>query len=251
MPSYTLLTARDAERFRELVNRMPRAEGPEFLEHDRSVVQYWSLLNEAFPDNQFCLVDEGTGMAAGFGRSIPLSFDGDWIELPAEGLDWALEKGFADQAAGRKSTVMSALYIEIAETHRGRNLSAQMLATMREIARSQGFAHLIAPIRPSLKSRYPLIGIETYLNWKTPEGLPFDPWLRVHVRAGGQVLLPCPRAMLVEGTRGQWANWTGMAFPGDGDYIIPHGLVPVRVRGDLGEYVEPGVWVLHEILKEK
>ena len=42
-----------------------------------------------------------------------------------------------------------------------------------------------------------------------------------------------------------------MAFPGDGDYIIPHGLVPVRVRGDLGEYVEPGVWVLHEILEEK
>lgn len=249
MPSYTLLTARDAERFRELVNRMPRAEGPEFLEHDRSVVQYWPLLNETFPGNQFCLM--GEGMAAGFGRSIPLSFDGDWTELPAEGLDWVLEKGFADRAAGRAPNLMSALYIEIAETHRGRHLSGQMLAAMREIARAQGFPYLIAPLRPSLKSRYPLIDIETYLGWRTPEGLPFDPWLRVHVRAGGQVLLPCPRAMLVEGTRDQWAAWTGMAFPGDGDYIIPHGLLPVRVRGDLGEYVEPGVWVLHEILEEE
>ena len=247
MPNYSLLTAREAERFRELVNGMPRVDGPKFLDHDEAIVQYWALLDETFPDNQFCLVDEGTGMAAGIGRSIPSSFDGDWTDLPAEGLDWVLEKGFADQAAGRTPKLVSALYIEIAKTHRSQHLSAQMLAAMGDIARLQGFRHLIAPIRPSLKSRYPLIDIETYLDWKTPDGLPFDPWLRVHVRAGGRVLLSCPRAMLVKGTRDQWADWTGMEFPGDGDYIIPYGLVPVRLRSDLGEYVEPGVWVLHEI----
>jgi len=52
--------------------------------------------------------------------------------------------------------------------------------------------------------------------------------------------------MSVSGTRAEWADWTGMAFPGDGDYAIPYGLVPLRVRGNEGKYVEPGVWVLHE-----
>jgi hypothetical protein len=248
MAPFTLLTARDAKRFHELANRMPRAEGLEFLEHDGAVAQFWPRLNASFPENQFCLIDEGTGIAAGIGKSITLAFDGTWADLPTEGLDWAVEKGFADRAAGRTPNLMSALYIEIAETHRGQHLSAQMLAAMREIARSQGFQTLIAPVRPSLKSRYLLIDIQTYLAWTTPEGLPFDPWLRVHARSGGHVLHPCPRAMVVKGTRAQWAEWTGMAVPGDGDYIIPYGLVPVRVRGDLGEYIEPGVWVLHEIL---
>ena len=246
MENYTLVTARQGERYRQLVDDMPRAEGPEFLEHDTALVQHWSLLREAFPEFQFCLLDEGTGMAAGLGRCMPLAFEGAWSELPEGGLDWVLEKGFADRAAGRAPNLVSALYIEIADTHRSQHLSGRMLASMRQIARSHDFPHLIAPVRPSLKSRYPLIEIETYLEWKTPEGLPFDPWLRVHVRAGGRVLQPCHRAMTVTGRREQWAEWTGMAFPGEGDYVIPYGLVPVCVRGEVGEYVEPGVWVLHE-----
>lgn len=247
MPNYTLITAREPARFRELVNQMPRADGPNFLEFDPTVVKYWPLLNETFPDNQYCLVDQETGIAAGFGKSIPLSFDGGWNDLPAEGLDWVLAKGFDDLAAGSTPNLMSALYIEIAETHRSRHLSSRMLAAMKDIARAQGFLHLIAPVRPSLKSRYPLIDIETYLQWQTPEGLPFDPWLRVHIRIGGRQQHACRRAMLVEGTREQWSAWTGMAIPGDGEYVIPYGLVPVSVYGNTGTYIEPGVWVVHEI----
>jgi GNAT superfamily N-acetyltransferase len=224
---------------------MVRASGPTFLEHDDMVDQYWPLLAETFPDNQLCLVGQESGRAVAIGHSIPVAFTGDWVELPAEGLDWVLGRGFQDRAAGKPPTIMSALYIEVADSHRGHHVSSQMLAAMRQTARSQGFRHLVAPVRPSLKSRYPLIDIEAYLDWQTPEGLPFDPWLRVHVRAGGKVLHPCRRAMRVKGTRQQWEGWTGMVFPGDGEYVIPHGLVPVSFQGKEGEYVEPGVWVLH------
>jgi hypothetical protein len=142
---------------------------------------------------------------------------------------------------------MSALYIEIAGSHRGQHLSSQMIAVMRQIALSQGFTHLIAPVRPSLKSRYPLIPIEEYCQWKNSEGLPFDPWLRVHVQAGGRILHPCQDAMMVKGSRQQWTAWTGMEFPGNGHYTIPLGLVPVAFHGDEGKYVEPGIWVLHTL----
>jgi hypothetical protein len=35
---------------------------------------------------------------------------------------------------------------------------------------------------------------------------------------------------------------------GNGSYIVPGGLVPLRVdRGnDQGSYLEPGIWVLHQ-----
>ena len=40
-------------------------------------------------------------------------------------------------------------------------------------------------------------------------------------------------------------TWTGLDFPGEGNHIIPYGLVPLTTRGAEGEYVEPGIWVLH------
>ena len=44
-------------------------------------------------------------------------------------------------------------------------------------------------------------------------------------------------------------NWTGLALPGSGRYVIPGGLVPlsVDVGADRGVYREPNVWVAHPI----
>jgi hypothetical protein len=36
-------------------------------------------------------------------------------------------------------------------------------------------------------------------------------------------------------------------FPGQGNYAIPHGLVPVIVHDSEGEYIEPGIWVVHAL----
>jgi hypothetical protein len=247
MAVYTVVTAQDCERFDALRKRMVRADGPAFLDHDRAVAQYWPLLAEAFPAYQFCLMEQDSGQTVGLGHSIPVAFQGAWVDLPAKGLDWALEQGFHDRAVGHSPTLVSALYIEIAAGHRGHHLSAHMLAVMHQMARSQGFNYLVAPVHPSLKSRYPLIPIDEYMRWQTADGQPFDPWLRVHVRAGGHLLHPCPRAMTVRGSRQQWTTWTGLDFPGDGNYIIPYGLVPVCVRGTTGEYIEPGIWVVHRL----
>lgn len=55
MSTYIIVTAQESERFWELNNGMVRADGPAFLEHDSTVAQHWSRLDETFPDNQFCL----------------------------------------------------------------------------------------------------------------------------------------------------------------------------------------------------
>jgi hypothetical protein len=50
---------------------------------------------------------------------------------------------------------------------------------MRTIAERQGLTHLVAPVRPSLKERYPLAPIERYVQWRREDGQLLDPWMRV------------------------------------------------------------------------
>lgn len=82
------------------------------------------------------------------------------------------------------------------------------------------------------------------------DGLPYDPWLRIQVKSGGTILHPCSHAMTIPGTVAQWEEWTiSLRFFQSGDYIIPGALVPVHMNmeQDLGLYVEPNVWVMHQL----
>jgi hypothetical protein len=108
---------------------------------------------------------------------------------------------------------------------------------------------LIIPIRPSEKHKYPLISLDDYIAWKTEQGLPFDAWLRVHVRAGARIIKVCHESKLIQGTRAEWAQWTGMEFPQSGRYIIPGALNPIVVDAakDKCVYIEPNVWIVHEM----
>jgi hypothetical protein len=55
---------------------------------------------------------------------------------------------------------------------------------MRTIGERQGLTHLVAPVWPSLKERYPLTSIERYVQWRRDDGQLFDPWMRIHERLG-------------------------------------------------------------------
>jgi hypothetical protein len=106
---------------------------------------------------------------------------------------------------------------------------------------------LIAPVRPSWKERYPLTPIERYAAWTRDDGLPFDPWLRVHARLGARVLRPEPESLRITGAVAEWEEWVGIAFPESGEYVFPRGLALLSVdrERDLGAYWEPNVWMLH------
>jgi hypothetical protein len=103
----------------------------------------------------------------------------------------------------------------------------------------------VAPVRPSWKDRYPLIPIDEYAQWRRDDGLPFDPWLRVHARLGATILRGEPNSLLIEAPVREWEEWTTMTFPADGDYVFPLGLAPLQVRNGIGTYWEPNVWMLH------
>jgi GNAT superfamily N-acetyltransferase len=171
-------------------------------------------------------------------RSIPLRWDGTVEDLPA-GIDGAIVRGFEEAGA----TVLCALVIMVPRHLQGRGVSAMAVRAMAEIARRHGLASLIAPVRPSRKERYPLVPIERYAQWRRPDGLLFDPWMRVHERLGASVLRREPQSLRITGTVNEWETWTQMSFPETGDYWFPGGLATVRIEGaaDSGSYWEPNV----------
>ncbi|HEX9330497.1 MAG TPA: hypothetical protein VF896_01340, partial [Anaerolineales bacterium] len=68
-------------------------------------------------------------------------------------------------------------------------------------------------------------------------------------RAGAKIIKPCHEAMTMRGTRSEWESWTGLKFPQSGPYVIPGALNPMEmdIEKDEGVYIEPNVWMVHEI----
>ena len=120
---------------------------------------------------------------------------------------------------------------------------------MSRLAARNGWPDLLACVRPSWKYRYPLVPIAEYAQWVRDDGLPFDPWIRVHVRRGGEILRPEPRSLRISGTVAEWKGWTGMPFPVSGEYVFTDGLALLSVdrEADVGLYYEPNVWVRHRV----
>src|SRR6056297_1386572 len=49
---------------------------------------------------------------------------------------------------------------------KGKGVSSLVLKEMAAIAKAKGFQYVTIPVRPSLKSQYPLIPIDHYVNWR-------------------------------------------------------------------------------------
>jgi GNAT superfamily N-acetyltransferase len=219
---------------------------PEFMQHDPAAARHQARIATELAGFQALLVDPEKDELAALGVAIPFAWDGARAGLPA-GWDAVVEQGMADLDAGRRPTAVSALSVTVAPGRRGHGLSRLVLQALKDAAARAGLGTLLAPVRPSAKSAYPLTPLERYVRWARLDGAPFDPWLRTHWRLGGEVVGVCPASMEITAPVADWEAWTGMAFPESGPYVVPGALVPVAIdrEQDLGRYVEPNVWVRH------
>lgn len=231
----------------KLQNEITLELWPEFMLQD-PVASNWFQLFEYFSEFQFSL--EKDGEILGTANSIPILWEQSLEDLPEEGWDWVYQKGFKDRENNLKPNTLAGLQIAVNKDYQGRGISTLVLKEMLKIARKNSFENVIIPIRPSLKSQYPLIPIDNYLNWKrAKDGQPFDPWIRVHVRAGGEIIKVCHQAMYIPGSIKDWEQWTGLKFKESGDYIVTGALRPVKIdlENDFGEYIEPNIWIHHQV----
>ena len=238
---------KDIPHHKEMHYEITKELWPEFMFHDPVSNKYWDKLFELFSEFQFSLKSKGE--IVGIGQCLPLYWDKPFEELPEEGWEWALQKGIEDNLKGIQPNILNGLQIAVNKDHQGKGISSLVLKEMADIAKEKGLENVIIPIRPSLKSLYPLIDIEDYINWEREDGLPYDPWIRVHKRVGGEIVKVCHRAMKITGTIADWENWTNLKFLQSGQYVVDGALKPINIDidNDLGSYIEPNVWVLHQL----
>jgi GNAT superfamily N-acetyltransferase len=208
------------------------------MNHNAMGWRYWGRLYDEFPQFQLALLDQGRLVAEV--HALPVSMEGD--EVP-EGWDEAFERGMTNL----DGDVLSLLAISVDPQRRGEGLATRLIVAARDTARAAGLRTVIAPVRPTLKARYPLIPIERYVEWRRDDGAHFDPWIRVHERAGGAIVRPAPSSMLIEAPVAEWEEWTGMRFPDDGTFVVPEMLAPLEVQAGVGRHVEPNVWMRHPL----
>ncbi len=246
---FKIVTGEERADLLEAADEVTTPSWPEFMRKDPIAGEHWRGLYEHFPGFQFAMIDTTVDRLIAVGNSLPLSWVGRPDELPDDGWDWAMTSGFADVAAGRPPKTMSALQVAVAAEYRGRGISRQMINHMRRIGQAHRLRALVAPVRPSGKCRYPLTPMDEYIKWTNDDGLPFDPWMRVHARLGAATIRTCPSSMRISGTVAEWEDWTGMAFPQTGRYILPEALVPITIdrEADRGTYIEPNVWMYHKL----
>ncbi|WP_041302938.1 hypothetical protein [Mycolicibacterium rhodesiae] len=234
----------------ELKNQsIPDAEiWPEFNLHGATYLLSWSRLPDELPEYQFAMCDAETGEVIADAHTVPCWWDGTPEGLPG-GFDAAIADALNRRETGQPVNTLCAIAAEIPKGGRGTGLAAEILKTMGAIASRHGLEHMIAPVRPTWKDRYPITPIERYMTWRRDDGSLFDPWLRLHERMGARMGPAAPASYRIDGTVREWESWLGMALPESGEFVFPGGLSPLAVdrASDRATYVEPNVWMIHSL----
>ncbi len=245
--NYKFVTTKDRSDLIKKGDEIVVQVWPEFMLHDAVANEYFFQLYSSFPEFQYWLLNGEE--IVGIGNSIPICWNDDLGNLPDEGWDWALKKGFDDLKAGIEPNLLCGLSITINPEHQGKGISKEMIISMVQIGKNSKLNSLIIPIRPTLKKDFPQMDMKQYITLKREDGQLFDPWLRIQEKLGGKIIKVCSKAMNIQGSVQDWKNWTGLSFPKSGSYEIDGALKPVIIdlENNEGIYIEPNVWMEHQL----
>jgi GNAT superfamily N-acetyltransferase len=217
---------------------------PEFILHDQVSAALIDRAAEFFPRYDVRLLEEGAIVAGGWG--VALRWDGTRAGLPA-GYDGALVRATREHVNAIPPDTLCVMAAAVRQSRQGAGLGGSVITALRSRAERDGLARMIAPVRPVLKSRYPLTPMSRFARWTRDGTSHIDPWIRTHQRLGGVILCPAPGSMVVTGTITEWERWAGMAFPETGRYVVPGALdlVEIDIGLDRGAYAETNLWMRH------
>ncbi|MFI8182639.1 hypothetical protein ACIF70_19285 [Actinacidiphila glaucinigra] len=244
MPETEIVTAGERPDLREQARAALWGGWPEFILHAPSSAEYRRRALAYFPRFDVLLLDGGEVVAGGAG--VPLCWDGEVGTLP-DGYDGAMAAAVTGHEASVVPDTLCVMVAAVRSDRLGCGLAGRVLTALRDRAVEAGLRRVIAPVRPTLKARYPLAAMEDFAGWARPDGLHLDPWIRTHQRLGATVLAPAPRSMVIPGTVAEWEAWAGMAFPRTGGYVVPGALDLVEIdrERDRGVYAESNLWMRH------
>jgi len=244
VPASVIVTTADRHDLDDEVRAAFRGGWPEFIFHDPVSNAHVERVEAYFPRYDILLLDRGEVVAGGWG--VPLAWSGAAASLP-DGYDGAMVRAVEGHENAVEPDTLCVMAAAVKAGHQGAGRAGQVLTALRERAVADGLRRVIAPVRPTLKTRYPLTPMSQFARWARDDGLHLDPWIRTHQRLGARILRPAPRSMVITGTVAQWEDWAKMAFPQTGRYVVPDALDLVRVDrdADRGSYSETNLWMRH------
>ena len=244
MPDREVVTTSDRPDLQEQSNAAVLPGWPEFIFHDPVSSGLIPRAAEYFPEFDLRILDDGEVVAGGWG--VLLAWNATADHLPA-GYDDALISAVSGHEQAVPPDTLCVMAAAVRPDRQGAGLGGDVLTALRSRAAAAGLHRMIAPVRPVLKSRYPLTPMADYARWTRADGAHVDPWIRTHLRLGGLILGPAPRSMIVTGSVTEWEQWAGMAFPETGLYVVPGALDLVEIdrERDLGTYAETNLWMRH------
>jgi hypothetical protein len=244
MSDLEIVTTADRHDLDEQARAALRTVWPEFIFHDPVAAEHIGRVETYFSRYDVLLLQEGQVVAGGWG--VPIRWDGAAATLP-DGYDGALVRAVTGHENAVPADTLCIMAAAVKVGRQGGGLAGKVLTALRERGTTAGLQHVIAPVRPALKSQYPLTPMEDFARWTRSDGLHIDPWIRTHQRLGACVLASAPRSMIITGTVAEWEGWAAMAFPETGQYVVPDALdlVAIDCERDRGTYAETNLWMRH------
>lgn len=196
--TYTVEPTNQRDWTDEQMDRLFAAGFPAFITADPEVKKYIARVRDYFPQLDVILVgDEGQPAATGWGVPIPWT---DQVEdLPPSFAD-ILRGAVEAHESGADTNAFVICGGVVHPELKGTGTASELVRALIKTGQNHGLTRVLAPLRPTRKHLYPLIRIEEYAAWIRNDGLPFDPWLRLHVRAGGRVIALAPTAQTMIGS---------------------------------------------------
>ena len=199
---------------------------PQFIFHDPVDAEYLDRVETYFPHYDVLLLEDGQVAASGWG--VPIRWDGRPDGLPDGGYDGALISAVTGHENAVPADTLCIMAAGVKAGRRATGLAGHVLTALRARATEAGLQHVIAPVRPAFKSRYPLTPMENFARWTRDDGLHIDPWIRTHQRLGATILKPAQPSMIITGTVADALD-----------------LVDIDREKDNGTYAETNLWMRH------
>lgn len=212
--------------------------------HDQAEGNIWI---DYTPELHVVAVDPD-GRIVATGDACPFDWDGNPHSLPVSGWSEVIERAYDLMDEGAPTAAYAcALGISILPEARSAGLGLEMLAGLRKAAAAAGYTALAAPVRPTAAWRMPHLTMAEYSRMRLTDGRHFDPWIRVHEKAGGRIIGSCEDSITLAGTREQWEDWTKLRLPEQGFVIVEGANSYLTLGNGRGFLTEGSVWVLHEL----
>lgn len=219
-----------------------QAAFPPIIQQSAIIKKYWAEIERSFPDHQLFAYNDKEELL-GIINSIPFNWNDSLDNLPDRGWDFIVEKGIEDKHKKRKPNTIGGLQIIVPHAHRGKGYSKFLIAELKELKIRKEYENLVIPIRPTLKHNHPQMKMQEFLLEKK-DGWHVDPWIRTHIKCGGEVIKVCEQSMFIEADLGFWSSISTVPLI-NGFNIIQGALNPVYIDMEKkrGEYIEENIWI--------